>query len=61
MRISKDDAKVIRRGYFPPVLKDSPYLEGILKRSIRNGIIRALGANKQNDGKKPGLNVVGAY
>ncbi|MEM3191667.1 MAG: hypothetical protein QW292_06185 [Candidatus Parvarchaeota archaeon] len=47
MRISKDDAKVIRRGYFPPVLKDSPYLEGILKRSIRNGIIRALGqANK---------------
>ncbi|MEM3844626.1 MAG: hypothetical protein QXU98_02835 [Candidatus Parvarchaeota archaeon] len=46
MRISKDDAKVIRRGYFPPVIKDSPYLEGILKRSIRNGIIRALGANK---------------
>ncbi|MEM3488245.1 MAG: hypothetical protein QXO75_01085 [Nitrososphaerota archaeon] len=61
MRISKDDAKVIRRGYFPPVIKDSPYLEGILKRSIRNGIIRALGTNKQNDGKKPGLNVVGAY
>ncbi|MEM0135993.1 MAG: hypothetical protein QXU18_12345 [Thermoplasmatales archaeon] len=51
LRISRDDAEAIKRGYFPSGIKDSPYLEGILKKTIRNNIIKVLKPKKENDGK----------
>ncbi|MEM3907721.1 MAG: hypothetical protein QXZ17_12825, partial [Nitrososphaerota archaeon] len=51
LRISRDDAEAIRRGYFPSGIKDSPYLEGILKKTIRNNIVKVLKPKKENDGK----------
>ncbi len=51
LKISRDDVESIRQGYFPSGIENSPYLENLSLKGIRNALVKAYSIKKNENGK----------